>query len=232
MKAVIFAAVLSAAFLCEQTNAQLAPPPPPTARGFRPGSIGLGAEDGLRPVTTIQGKVAMLTTNDDYVYDGFVILNGTDSVWVKFPPHKGKQVTNVVKTGSTVSVSGSARTNPEGRQDLRFISITAGGQTITDTPPAASPTPVAETNISGSGKITSTQTDRDGRLKGFILDGHTILRMPPHAAEQLAGMVKAGETVSYTGHKKPVSDGEVIAGNYSIVHTQTITVNGQQYLAQ
>lgn len=241
MKTILFAAALSAVAISQQTYAQSAPPPPPPTIGPgaapRPGpggppAPGMRPEEGLRTVTTTQGKVAMLTTNDDYVYDGFVMLNGSDSIWVKFPPHMGKQMTSAIKAGSTVSVSGDLNTNPEGKKDLRFISISAGGQTLTDTPPVTPPVPVAETTTSGSGRITAVQTGRMGEVKGFVLNSNTILKVPPHVASQLNDLIKTGATVSYTGNKKAAADGEVSTGNYTVVHTQTITVNGQQYITR
>lgn len=192
--------------------------------------MGPRAKQALQPVTTYQGKVVKMSTNNDYVYDGFYILSGSDSILVKFPPHLGSQVTSAVKTGSPVSVNGVLHAPPFGGQEIRMVSITANGQTISDMPQATATTPPVETFVKGNGKITCLQTDREGRTNGFILDNKTVLHIPPQVAMQLRTMAANGTVIAYTGMQKTAKQGEVASANYNIVHCNTITVNGQQYL--
>ena len=173
-----------------------------------------------------------MNANNDFVYDGFCILNGSDSLFVKFPPHLGSQVTKIATVGKTITVNGVAHLSPSGQKEIKMASITAGGQTISNSPPSVPVTPVAETSVSGSGKLNSLQTNHEGRVRGLILENNIILKIPPHVSEQLSGMLQTGASVSYTGNKKATQNGEVSSGNYTIIHCITITVNGKQYLVQ
>ncbi len=219
-------------------NNRLTPPPPPPVNGapapppLPPGTMAPPPpQQPLQPVTTYKGTVVKFATNDDYVYDGFYLSGNGDSLLVKFPPHLGTQITGAVKTGATVSVNGVMNVAPMGEKEIRMISIAAGGKTIADTASPAA-TPPAETYVSGNGKITQLQTNREGVVNGLIVDGKTILRIPPHIANQLSPVAKTNASVAYTGMKKAAKNGEVSTAEYAIVHCKTITINGSQYLVQ
>jgi hypothetical protein len=171
-----------------------------------------------------------MKVNDDFVYDGFYMLNGSDSMLVKFPAHLGNQVMSAVKLGSTISVNGLLHYPPFGGKEIRMVSLIVNGSTIYDIPPTNPPTPPLETFVSGSGKIITQQTNREGRPIGFILDSKTILRIPPHLGYQLSGLLQNGTTVTYTGMKKQAQDGEVSSADYTIIHCRTININGQEYM--
>ncbi|MEO6686904.1 MAG: hypothetical protein ABIN24_13115 [Dyadobacter sp.] len=197
-------------------------------------SIGAPApgEKGLRAITTMQGKVVKLQGNDDFTFDGFYMLSGTDSLLVKFPAHMGTQVSPLTKPGSQVTVSGVLENPPFGTKEIRLVNMTAGGKTLTDTPPAILSTPVQETVITGNGKVTSLQTDREGRVNGIFIDNKTILRLPPHVAMQMGNSINKGTTIAYSGNQKGKEQGEVLLEDYKVVRCTTITVNGQQYLVR
>lgn len=192
------------------------PPPPP--------------REGLQAVSTYQGKVIRLVTNDDYVYEGFYILSNNDSLLVKFPLHLGTQVVAAVKQGTTVSVNGVYNIAPLGEKEIMMISINANGKEIVDAGPPTPETTPAETYVSGSGNISQLQTNREGEKTGLLVNGKTILRIPPHVAWKLSDLLQKNAAVSYTGMKKANNNGEASSGGYTVVHCKTITVNGQQYL--
>ncbi len=206
-------------------NAQPGPPPPPPGGGIPP-------PGALQAVSTYQGKVVKMAVNDDFVYDGFYILDNGDSVLVHFPPHLGTKITAVIKVGSSVSVNGVLNTAPLGEKEIRMVNITAGGETIADTGGPTNDIPTAETYVSANGKITQLQTNREGEVIGVIVDSRTILRIPPHIARQLSNALAVNAGISYTGMQKPVNNGESVAAGYKIVRCKTITVNGQQYVVE
>jgi hypothetical protein len=229
MKKLVMAVLITATTIATTVNAQPpvpGAPPPPDGRGMR------RPRDGqLQQATQFQGSVLRMGINDDYVYDGFYILSGSDSLRVNFPPHLGTQIVPLVKNGANVTVSGVLDYPPYGGRVVRMISVTAGGKTVYDAPPATPPVPPVETFVSASGKIVSAQTGRrDGQLNGFMLDNNTILRVPPPSAYQLSSVAQNGATVSYTGMQKSAKQGEAASANYTIVRCNTITVNGQQYI--
>lgn len=207
-------------------NAQPGPPAP------RPGTPPPPPNAALQQVTAYQGKVVRMDENDDYVYDGFILLNSSDSMLVKFPPHLGTQVISVVKPGATVTVNGVERITPRGEKEIRMLSINASGKTIADAGVSPQETLPAETYVSATAKISQLQTSREGEANGLILDSKTILRIPPHVARQLGNSIAVGASISYTGMKKTGNNGEAMSGDYSIVHCKTITLNGQQYMVE
>ena len=54
--------------------------------------------------------------------------------------------------------------------------------------------------------------------------------MSARAASQLGKITAAGVNVTYTGLKKAVKNGEAVTADYSIVQSNTITLNGIQYV--
>ncbi len=227
----IFTLVL---FSVQQAGAQTAPQPPtPAGAPEGPGRPHKARphERGFTEAVTVSGKVVRTDANPDYVYDGFTMLQGSDSIFVKFAPHMGAQLIPYLKSGSAVSVTGSSKIDPEGKKDLRMISININGKTITDTPPAETTTAVAADNfVSGSGKLISAQTGRRGEVNGYLLSDKTILRLPPGAGENFTAT--AGTSISYTGMQKTLKSGEVSTDNYKIIRCKTVTVNGKQYIAE
>lgn len=205
----------------------ITPPPPPHAQRMQRPPL----EPGLQQVTTYKGTVTGLLSNDDFVYDGLSIRAGNDTLGVKFPPHLGLQITGAVKQGTAITVSGVMNTTPMGEKELRMITITAGAETITDTG-LSMPVIIEPQYVSGSGKITKLQTNREGMVNGFIVDGKTILRIPPHIAGQLNGMADVNAAIAYTGMKKNKNTGESMTQDYTVIHCKTITLNGQQYVVQ
>jgi hypothetical protein len=113
-----------------------------------------------------------------------------------------------------------------------MVSLNVNGQTIFDTPPTAPPAPPADSFVSGRGRVSGTQTDREGRMNGLLLDNKTILRIPPHIAYQLVDIAKNGSQVEYSGMQKMPQPGEVAVDNFKIVACNTISINGQQYLVR
>lgn len=233
MKTVMMAAaMMTAIMLTNNIHAQpglvagpgrIAGPGRPAGPGGRPGAAG-----GLQPVNKYQGNVVKLQYNDDTVFDGFYILNGTDSVLVKFPPHSGKQIMSAAKVGSQVNFTGTAETTPLGGSEVHLVSL--NDKMIYDSP--RSELPPAEKFVDGKGKIASLRKGRDGMVNGLILDNKTILKLPPHPLAQLGNSLQPGNTIAFTGNQKSADAGEVSLDNNVIVHPGTLTINGQQYLVR
>ncbi|MFD2570594.1 hypothetical protein ACFSUS_08120 [Spirosoma soli] len=203
---------------------QPVPPGPQGRRGPKPGA--------LIPLTTITGAVQQLSTNDDFVFDGFMLNAGSGIVTVKFPPHLGQQIQKLVKTGTTVSVTGTAETSPRGESTFHMNSLTAGKTTVLDAPPTEPVTPPVETLTNVSGKITDYRVDREGRVNGFVLDDKTVIRVPGHAAYQLTNLATKGTSISVQGYPKTIRNGQVQLEKVNIVRASVVTINGQQYLVR
>jgi len=218
-------AILFATVTCQC----VAQPEPPQRLLRKPGPPEAAAPS-LQQVTTFTGTVNEWINNDDYVYDGFYLQTTAGKLLVKFAPHMGAQIVKAIKTGNTVSVNGTSSVNPEGIREIHMVTIMANGQTITDVPPAAPIAPEDAGAINGKGKITGLRLDKEGRVNGFVVDSKIILKTPPHIAAQLNALLTTGSDISFTGIKKQGNNGEAMADNYSIVHCQTITINGTQYL--
>jgi hypothetical protein len=228
------AAMMTAIMLGTNTNAQPGPvtgpdriagagPGRPGGPGPRPGQPG-----GLVPVNAYQGKVVKWQYNDDSVLDGFYILNDSDSVLVKFPGRLGKQVAGAAKVGSNVNFTGTAETTPFGGNEVRLVSL--NDKTLDESRPTEEP--AAEKFIDGKGKITTLRKGRDGMVNGLIVDGKTLIKLPPHILAQMGTQLQPGSSIAYSGNQKNTDSGEIVLDNYTIVHAKTLTINGQQYLVR
>lgn len=205
------------------------PPPPPPPGG--PGMLPPPPPGQLQEVGTFTGTIAGLVTNDDFIYDGYYLADHGDTLLVKCPPHLGSKLRDGLKPGTQATVTGTLNYAPTGQKEIRMLSVTANGKTIADTG-APMMTPAPETFVSGSGKISSLQLNRENILVGVIVDGNTVLRIPPPFATQLGSSMQVGTAIAFTGMKRPTNEVEASSANYKLVHCQTITLNGHQYLAQ
>jgi len=238
MKKSAVAFIVTAVVVCGSSVFAQLPAPVASAGITGPGPGGprhphpVPAKKGLQAVTSIQGKVVRLSNNHDFTLDGFYMLTGNDSLLVKFPAHMGAQVMPVAKPGAQISVSGVAENPAGGIRTLKLVSLTSGDKTLTETSPVPPQQVTQENSVTGSGKITSLQTDGEGKVTGLFIDSKTILRLPPQATAELGTALATGSTVSYTGSQKNKMQGEVQLENYKIIRCNTITVNGQQYLVK
>ncbi|QEM10008.1 hypothetical protein [Mucilaginibacter rubeus] len=202
-------------------------PPPPPGRHQR------GPERSLvlKTLTTLNGKVVAYQTNDRYTYNSFTLQNGSQVITVRFPEQLGKRLMSAAGQGETVTVKGFTDNGPDGTIAFQMVSLTAGANQIVDTPPAAPIVPAtAEAGIF-SGSISEFKRDQGGAIRGINLDSKVQVDLPPPAVEQLRPMLKTGDKVKVTGFKDtPLSGVAMAAGAPTIVHPQTIEVNGQTYL--
>lgn len=191
-------------------------------------------------LTTVSGTVGQFTASDDFIFDGFTLNTATgktsaagSATTVKFPPHLGQQVQQALKSGANVSVTGYSEMNPTGESMFRMTSLTAGKNTVLDTPPVV-PTPSAASPalVTETGKVADYRLGRDGRVNGFVLDNQTIVRIPPHAAFQLANLAKKGSTITVQGYQRPLGAGQVQLEKTNILRASVLTINGQQYLVR
>lgn len=180
----------------------------------------------LQQVTTISGTVVEWMYNDDFEYDGLSLNDGGTTVFVKFPPHLAQQARNL---GNHLTVNGVFRYNPEGVQELKMVSMSGNGQTVYD---QKSPykTFIEEPVVNGKGRINQVQITKNGDDKGYILDNGVVLRIPPRMARQLTQMIQTGAVIGYTGIEKVLKPGHVRASENVMVHGQTISIDGVQYL--
>jgi hypothetical protein len=228
-------ATLMAAMLFSATVFAQVPPPPPGPGAPGPERPPVGRLRGPREagqlivLATITGNIEKYTTNDDFIVDGFT-LNASTTLQVKFPAHLAAQIMNVAKEGSAVTVTGFQDTDPEGVIVFHLNTITAGGKTITDTPPPAPPTPRVEEVITISGKVTAYSTDRALRNNGLILDNGVIVHFPPHMAEQVTAVAPVGSNVTVQGGKRTLPDGVVQLKKTTVLEAKVLTAGGKQYL--
>ena len=227
-----------------------APVPPPPAGGpgrpgegpSRPGEgpghpggpAGKGPHGGrVQALTDFSGTLTEYTAaNDDQVYDAFGLKTASGTETVRFPRHLGQRLMAAAKAGSAVTVTGFRDTDPQGRSALHLVSIVAGGQTLTDTPPARPSTPPTEEAATVRGTVRSLSQGPNGRPDALVMSDGTILRLPPAATEQLADKLKVGATVEATGFLRAAHEGEVAARPVRVVRAQTLTLDGVKFLVQ
>jgi len=189
-------------------------------------------EKPLQQVTSFTGEVLGWANNEDYVFNGFYLQTSITKYLVTFPPHMGSDLTTAIKRGNTVTVNGVEKTNPTGEKEIKLVSVTANGTTINETSPAKPANIAKEEFVNGSGKIGEVQKDKSGKIKGYILDNKTILRVPSNVSGQLFIIAVVDAPVSYSGVKQVLRSGEVAVDSYTIIKCKTITINGKEYLTK
>ena len=196
-----------------------------------------GEHGGLQTITDVRGTLSSyVANNDDQVYDAFVLRPETGAAdTVRFPRHLGQQLQAAARAGSAVTVSGVRHTGPDGRRHFRFVSLSSGGQTINDAPPVRPSTPPTAETTTAKGSIKELRRDPKGRIRGVVLSDQTVVRLPPHALEQLGDKLTVGATLEATGILRTAQAGEArVAGTTAprMVHAQTLALGGVKYLVR
>ncbi len=209
-------------------------PPHPGAGpgGPGPGGPGPGApKAGAQALSTYGGTLTdYVASNDDQVYDSFHFKTSTGTEVVRFPRHLGQALMATAKAGTSITITGFRNADPEGRSALHLVSLNANGQTVRDTPPARPTAPPTDETTSVRGTVQRLAQDPRGHTNALVLTDGTLLHLSPAAAEQLAEKLKVGATVAATGTLRTAQPGEVAAKPVRVVRTQTITLDGVQFL--
>jgi len=201
------------------------PPPPASQRG------GLERGHALKVLTSLNGKVIAYQTNDRYIYNRFTLQNGSQVTTVRFPEQLGKQLISAAAKGKSVTVKGFTDNGPDGLTAFQMASISVDGKQIVDTPPSLPIAPVNATSETFTGKINDFKRDQGGAIRGLSLDNKVEINLPPHAVGQLQPLLKAGDKVKVTGIKETPPSGVVLeSGAPTIIHPETIEIDGQTYL--
>ncbi|WP_426489919.1 hypothetical protein [Hymenobacter sp. 102] len=212
------------------------PPPPPGGPGHPAGPVhkpGRPAPRAVQELSDFSGTLTQyVATNDEQIVDGFVLNTGSATDTVRLPRHAAQQLMAAAKAGSRVTVTGFRHPGPDGRAALHLVSLTAGGQTIKPTPPTPPATPPTEASSTVKGTVSSLRKDRQGRVNGLIMSDQTIVRVPPHAAEQLSAKLRTGATVEATGYLHTPRPGEVALRPVRSLRAETLTLDGVRFLLQ
>lgn len=203
---------------------EVAPPPAPQRGGLERGPA-------LKVLTTLNGKVIAYQTNDRYIYNRFTLQNGNQVITVRFPEQLGKQLMSTAAKGKSVTVKGFTDNGPDGINVFQMAGLSVDGTQIADTPPSVPSTPVSTPSGTFTGKISDFKRDQGGAIRGLSLDNKVEIHLPPHAIEQLQSLLKTGDQIKVTGIKDTPPSGVALeTGAPTIVHPETIEINGQTYL--
>lgn len=129
------------------------------------------------------GKVTHFLLNPHGALDG-VVLDGT--VQVHFPPHLSKAVAKHIALGERIRVRG---VKPRAAEVIAAVMLTSQrGVEIVDEGPHGHEHPQKSEgkSMDVQGEVVLSLYGPKGELRGALLDDGTSLRMPPHAAAELA----------------------------------------------
>jgi hypothetical protein len=146
-----------------------------------------------------RGKVTRFLLNPHGELDGLVI--GSRQVHV--PPHLSKQLARHVALGDVIRVRG---VKPRDVDMIAAVSLTTrSGVLILDEGPHHAGEKhhkphVERKPMDASGEVVLSLFGPKGELRGALLDDGTSLRMPPHAAAELAAYLSPGAHVHAWGH--------------------------------
>ncbi|RQN39383.1 hypothetical protein [Paraburkholderia tropica] len=146
-----------------------------------------------------RGKIVHFLLNPHGEIDGFVL----DSQQVHFPPHLAKKLARHVTPGEVVRIRG---VKPRGANMLAAVCLTTrNGVVILDEGPHRGGEKPAKAHLErkpmeSAGEVVLSLFGPKGELRGALLDDGTSLRMPPHAAAELAAYLAPGAHIQAWGH--------------------------------
>ena len=189
----LVAALAFGSALVQPSSAQ-APSAPPAPRLSPPAQSG--------PV--VQGTVVQYLMNHHGEVDGLLLSDGTQ---VHFPPHMEKDLVAVAKPNDPVSVQGY-RSSGGPVVTAYAITNTQSGQSVVEREPALLDRPIMPPWVKdrslverhAEGTIRVLLYGPLGELNGAVLEDRTIVRIPPHAAYEVAGLLQVGQSITAIGY--------------------------------
>ncbi|CAG9192340.1 hypothetical protein VOI32_17375 [Paraburkholderia caribensis] len=149
-----------------------------------------------------RGTVTRFLLNPHGELDGLV-LGSRQPRQVHFPPHLSRQIARHVAVGDEIRVRG---VKPRSADMIAAVSVTTKtGKVILDEGPhhdgEKHQRPEVERRpMQASGEVVLPLFGPKGELRGALLDDGTSLRMPPHAAAELASYLMPKVHVQAWGH--------------------------------
>ncbi|WP_213779383.1 hypothetical protein [Caballeronia sp. dw_276] len=148
-----------------------------------------------------RGKVTQFLLNPHGDLDGVILNTADGKLQVHFPPHMTRQIAKHITLGNTIRVRG---VKPRGANVIAAVSLTSaqGVELIDEGPQHHAPKPEKAEGkpMDIQGEVTLSLYGPKGELRGALLDDGTSLRMPPHAAAELADYLSPGAFVQAWGH--------------------------------
>lgn len=171
-----------------------APSAPPAPGLSPPGQSG----------SVVDGTIVQYLINHHGEVDGLLLSNGTQ---VHFPPHMEKNLVAVAKPNDVVNVQGY-RSIGGPVMDAYVITNTKTGQSVTEQEPTLLDRPVLPPHLRDlslverhtEGIVRILLYGPRGELNGAVLEDRTIVRVPPHAAYQVARLLQIGSSISAVGY--------------------------------
>lgn len=162
----------------------------------------------------VEGTVVQYLMNHHGEVDGLLLNDGTQ---VHFPPHMEKDLVAVAKPNDPVSVQGY-RSFARPIVKAYAITNTRSGQSVVEEDPALLDRPIIPPWVKdwslverhAEGPIRVLLYGPRGELNGVVLEDHTIVRVPPHVAYQVAGLFQVGQQISAIGYGTENEYGRVI----------------------
>jgi hypothetical protein len=172
------------------------------------------------------GTVDRYLLNPEGIVDGLLLEDGLQ---VKFPPHMGERVTQVVEPGNRITVNGVPGVPVEWGQEVRAYQITNAEtqETIVDQPPAYPPRPPVDSRyetLTVTGTADHWLVGRRGEIKGIVLSSGAQIKFPPHVGYQLTGLVREGAAIQAEGFGSQNSYGQVIEATSLIIDGQPLAI--------
>lgn len=183
----------------------------------------------LREVSSFTGEITQWLHNASYIYNAFELKVSDKLYVVEFPTTLG---TRIQAIGNNVTVNGIIKESKKYSEEvIDMVSIEGDGNIIYKNEEKGLWSMSSDEFKTGKGKVTTQQINERGKIIAFIVDEHTVLRIPSQFSEQLSQMIESDQTViEYTGMEKKLEEGEITENKFQIVNCQTITINGKQYI--
>ncbi|MBW6396417.1 hypothetical protein KPL78_01095 [Roseomonas sp. HJA6] len=194
-------AAIAALTLLTQVTAFGQPVPPGPTR-----APGIMFDTAQLPQT--HGVVARYSLGPRGEVDGLILQDGTQ---VQLPSHLGSELVFAARPGDAVTVRGLLAI---GVPLVAAVSVRndATGAEVVD---AGGGPHGGEVTVGASGPVQTVLRGRRGEVNGAILVDGTTVRVPPHAAVQMAELLRPGATLAVRGEGRTTVFGRVIEARFA-----------------
>jgi hypothetical protein len=208
----VLVAAVALSFVVVQAQS---PPPSPPTQVPAPSAVAPSPSSGFgQSSALIQGKVTQYLMNPHGEVDGLLLSDGTQ---VHFPPHMAEDLVSTVKPDDSVSVQGY-RSFEGPVVKANVITNARSGQSVIEREPGVLDRPIVPPPLRdrslverrAEGIVRVLLYGPRGDVNGAVLADRTIVRVPPHAAYQVASLLQVGQPISVVGYGTENEYGRVI----------------------
>ena len=179
----------------------------------------------------ISGVVIKYGSNHDGDVDKILLSEDGKKVWLHFPPHAARQVTELAGINHVIQATISRKAMPghdtEDQYELKYLQ-NKDARILFDLSQIPAPLPRKGFEVEVKGKPSKDLRIEAGRENSFVLEDK-LVSLPPHMARDLLPLINQAKFIIVKGQMRDSTEGFLSLSSLKIVKPSSIQIDSITY---